>query len=94
MFGTRTRYSGASLGYQLGAIAGGGFAPFIATALYAATGTSLSISVYMFVACAITFACVLFITETYQRDLAEEGDGLDGRIPDAPAARERGPAVG
>jgi metabolite-proton symporter len=71
MFGTRTRYSGASLGYQLGAIVGGGFAPFIATALYAATGTSLSISIYMFVACAITFVSVLFITETYRKNLGE-----------------------
>jgi len=94
MFGTRTRYSGASLGYQLGAIVGGGFAPFIATALYAATGTSMSISAYMLIACAITFACVLFITETYQRDLMEEGAGRGERATDVPTAPERDPAVG
>jgi len=35
MFSTDVRYSGASLGYQLGAILGGAFAPIIATALLA-----------------------------------------------------------
>ena len=38
LFGTRVRYSGASLGYQLASVFAGGFAPLIATALLAANG--------------------------------------------------------
>ena len=38
LFGTRVRYSGASLGYQLASVLRGGFAPLIAAALLAANG--------------------------------------------------------
>ena len=44
LFSTRLRYSGATLAYQLAAILGGGIAPMICTALYATTGTSMSIA--------------------------------------------------
>jgi MHS family shikimate/dehydroshikimate transporter-like MFS transporter len=46
LFGTRVRYSGASLGYQLASVFAGGFAPLIATALLAAGGSSL-VAVYV-----------------------------------------------
>ena len=52
LFATEFRYSGASLGYQIGAICGGGFAPLIATALFAKYHTSMAISVYMAGLCA------------------------------------------
>ena len=38
LFGTRYRYSGASLGYQLASVFAGGFAPLIAAALLTAGG--------------------------------------------------------
>jgi MHS family shikimate/dehydroshikimate transporter-like MFS transporter len=47
MFGEKVRYSGVSLGYQLGAVAGGAFAPLIATALYAKFGTSNAVAAYL-----------------------------------------------
>jgi MFS family permease len=72
MFSARVRYSGASLGYQIGAALGGGFSPLIATALFAATGTTLSISVYMIVLALIAIACVWALTETYQSDMEDE----------------------
>ncbi|WP_342661519.1 Fosfomycin resistance protein AbaF (plasmid) [Rhodococcus ruber] len=50
MFSAEIRYSGASIGYQLGAVLGGGFAPLIATSLLAATGTILSVGAYITVA--------------------------------------------
>lgn len=50
MFSAEVRYSGASIGYQLGAVVGGGFAPLIATALLESTGTILSVGLYVFVA--------------------------------------------
>lgn len=46
-FSTQVRYSGASLAYQLGSVLGGGFAPFVATALLAATGSVYPVAVYL-----------------------------------------------
>ncbi|GAA3825293.1 MFS transporter [Streptomyces phyllanthi] len=46
LFGTSVRYTGASLGYQLGAVLGGGLAPFIAASLFAGTGTTWTIVAY------------------------------------------------
>jgi metabolite-proton symporter len=39
LFDTRVRYSGASLGYGIGSVIAGGFAPLVAAALVAATGS-------------------------------------------------------
>ncbi|GAA3565387.1 MFS transporter [Amycolatopsis ultiminotia] len=47
LFEPRFRYSGSSFAYAVGAVLGGGFAPLIATALQSATGTSLSVALYM-----------------------------------------------
>jgi MFS family permease len=69
MFSARVRYSGASLGYQIASIFAGGLAPFIMTALLAATGSSLSVSVYIFAMGVITFVAVFSIRESFQRDL-------------------------
>ncbi|MGH3146834.1 MAG: MFS transporter [Rubrobacter sp.] len=90
MFGTRVRYSGISLGYQLGAIVGGGFAPFIAASLYAATGTSASVSAYMLASCVITFVSVLLISETYQKDIGEV-EGEERRLISGSPAERRSP---
>jgi metabolite-proton symporter len=68
MFSTEFRYSGASLGYQIGAIFGGGFAPIIATALFAKYGTAMAISGYMAVLCAVSFLSVLVLTETHKKE--------------------------
>jgi MFS family permease len=73
MFSTKVRYSGASLGYQLGAIFGGALAPIIATALLVEFESTLGISVYIAIACAITVVSVSLLTETYQTDLHDRG---------------------
>jgi MFS family permease len=67
LFGTRLRYSGASLAYQLGAIVGGGLAPLIATAILAHYGTPFGVSAYITVMCVITFASALCLPETHDR---------------------------
>ena len=70
LFTTEVRYSGASLGYQIGAIIGGSFAPTIATLLW----TSYDIfwvSVYIAFASLASLASVYFLTETYQTNLNE-----------------------
>ena len=58
LFRTRVRYSGASLGYQLGSAVGGALAPLVATAIQANYHSTFGISVYIAVACALTFASV------------------------------------
>jgi len=72
MFSTKVRYSGASLSYQLGAILGGALAPLLATALLAKFGSTLAISIYMAITCAISFVSVVLLPETYRAKLHEE----------------------
>lgn len=62
LFPVEVRYSGASLGYQIGSVVGGGFAPIIATALYARYESSLSIAVYLSVMCGISFLSVFALS--------------------------------
>ena len=67
LFPVETRYSGASLGYQVGAICGGGFAPIIATALLDKYQSSTAIAGYMAVMCAVSFVSVFLLAETNKR---------------------------
>lgn len=62
LFPVEVRYSGASLGYQIGAVVGGGFAPMIATALVARFHTSASIAVYLAVMCAISLISTVILS--------------------------------
>ncbi len=68
LFSTEVRYSGASLGYQLGAILGGGFAPIIATALLEAHKSSVVIAGYMAVLCTVSLVSILLLAETNKRE--------------------------
>jgi metabolite-proton symporter len=67
LFSTELRYSGASLGYQIGAIFGGGFAPIVATALIARFHTSMSVAVYLAAMYAVSLVSVVLLTESRQR---------------------------
>jgi MFS family permease len=67
LFSPEVRYSGASMGYQLGAILGGGFAPMIASALLAEYQSSMAIAAYWAVLCTIAFISVLLLSETNKR---------------------------
>jgi MFS family permease len=71
LFTTEVRYSGASLGYQLGAIVGGAFAPTIATILWREYAI-VWVSAYMALASVLTLISVMMLTETYQTDLSDE----------------------
>eukprot|EP01133_Synstelium_polycarpum_P025459 gene25459-30559_t len=63
LFPAHIRYSGASLGYQIGAILGGGLAPMIATALYAAFDTSFAITAYFVIIAVISLVSILLLPE-------------------------------
>lgn len=69
MFPADVRFSGASLGYQVASVLAGGLAPFIMTALLAATGASWSVAVYIIGTAVITFVAVGSIRERFRRDL-------------------------
>jgi MFS transporter, MHS family, shikimate and dehydroshikimate transport protein len=73
MFGTRVRYSGASLGYQLASVLSGGFAPLIAAALLAANNDDPTlVAIYMVVMGVITIVATAFARETYRDSIEED----------------------
>jgi MFS family permease len=61
VFDADVRYSGVSTGYTLSQLAGSAFAPTIAAALYAGTGTSDAIVAYLLVVSAISVVCVILL---------------------------------
>ena len=75
LFGTRVRYTGASLVYQLTSVFSGGLAPFFATLLLSWRG-STAVAAYVVVCCAITALATWLAPETHRTTL------------DAPAAPE------
>ena len=72
LFGPRVRYSGASIGAQLGAIVAGGFTPFIAKGLTAINDNSWTlVAAYVVIVAIISAAAAYFGPETSKRNLAE-----------------------
>ncbi len=69
LFNTEVRYSGATLGYQLGAIVGGAFAPTIAAKLWIDYDI-LWVSAYIAFASILSLLSVMMLTETYKSDLS------------------------
>jgi MHS family shikimate/dehydroshikimate transporter-like MFS transporter len=69
LFGTRVRYTGASLGCQVSAALSGGFAPIIATALLAWSGATWSVSLYLIALGLIAAVAVMAAGETSEADL-------------------------
>ena len=71
LFSTEVRYSGATLGYQFGAIIGGAFAPTIAVKLWSDFDI-FWVSFYIAFASMLTLISVMLLTETYKSNLDEE----------------------
>lgn len=67
LFPVEVRYSGASLGYQIGSVFGGGFAPIIATALFERFRSSGSIAVYMAAMCLVSLASTWMLARRAKR---------------------------
>ena len=67
LFGTRVRYSGASLGSQLSSVIAGGLSPFIATALLPYGRGALAS--YVIAMALITIVAVLIASETRHRPI-------------------------
>ncbi|NKX53199.1 MHS family MFS transporter [Arthrobacter sp. E918] len=70
IFPASVRFSGVSISYALGAILGGAFAPTIAQALVNATGSSNSVSLYLFGLTIVSMAAVLILRDRRGIDLS------------------------
>jgi len=82
LFGTRTRYTGASLGYQLAAPFSGGLAPLVATALLGwAGGSTWPITIYLIGLGLITVVSVRLADETNRTDLRHDSGKAAPGIP-------------
>jgi MFS family permease len=64
LFGTRVRYAGASLGFQLGSVLAGGLAPVIAASLVAASGSLATVAWFLVGLGIVTLACLRGLSET------------------------------
>ncbi|MBZ4019277.1 MFS transporter [Streptomyces purpurogeneiscleroticus] len=64
MFGTRVRYTGASLGYQTATLLGAGFSPLIAGSLLASYGGSGPVALLLTAGAAVTALTVWRVRET------------------------------
>ncbi|XVS66356.1 MFS transporter [Actinosynnema sp. CA-299493] len=80
LFGTKVRYSGASIGYQLASIGAGAVAPLIATALLAAYDSSFPIVLYVLGMCVLTVIAVVVAKET-------KGSSLNRTDVEVPSVR-------
>jgi MFS family permease len=70
-FGTGARYTGASLGYQLATLLGGGFTPVLLATLFRNSGGQIyPVAIFLMVAGLISAAAVLAIREGRHNDLA------------------------
>jgi MFS family permease len=68
LFSAETRYTGASLGYQISGVVGGGLAPFIMVLLLASTGTSLSVSGYIIVLAVAALLCIAVLARRARQE--------------------------
>ncbi|MFW0797283.1 MFS transporter [Gordonia sp. CPCC 205515] len=64
LFPITQRYRGIGIGFQVGAVLGGGLAPMIANRIVSATGSVIPVGVYAAVLMAISLCCLLVIKET------------------------------
>jgi hypothetical protein len=74
LFGTRLRYTGASIGYQLASPVAGGLSPLIAVWLVNTyPGQFWPLAQYVIVISVISLACVQLLSETSRKDLSAGG---------------------
>jgi hypothetical protein len=69
LFGTRVRYSGASLGAQLASVFAGALAPLIATALLREGYRGGAIALYVIGLAVVTIVSVILASETHRENI-------------------------
>jgi metabolite-proton symporter len=78
IFGTRVRYTGASLPYQIAGIITSGPTPLIAAYLFAEYHNTVPISGYIAITTVLSLVCAYFLAETFHRDLAADTTEANG----------------
>ncbi|MFF7053775.1 MFS transporter [Streptomyces griseorubiginosus] len=76
MFGTKVRYTGASLGYQGATLVGAGFSPLIATSLVASSGNGTPVALLLCGGSLITALTVFLVRETSRTSLIDPASEL------------------
>jgi MHS family shikimate/dehydroshikimate transporter-like MFS transporter len=77
LFGTKVRYSGISLGFQIGAAIGGGLTPLVAAAVVGwSGGATWPISAFLIVLGSITTLAVVSTRETFGKSIETKLDVL------------------
>ncbi len=76
-FETRVRYTGATMGYQLGTVVAGGLAPIIATAILNATGSGIFVAFYVAGVVVLSFIAIAAGAETYRTNIDGDVAGDD-----------------
>ncbi|MFF0090322.1 MFS transporter [Streptomyces canus] len=76
MFGTKVRYTGASLGYQGATLVGAGFSPLIAGSLVASSGNGTPVALLLCGGSLITALTVWFVRETSRTSLTDPASEL------------------
>jgi MFS family permease len=71
LFPAHVRCTGASLGYQIGSVAGGGLAPLVASALMAFYGRNLAVAMYLAAMCALSFVCIVVLGRGQRAHIAD-----------------------
>ena len=79
LFGTRLRYSGASIGYQLASVLAGALSPIIATSLLAWADHFWPVAAYTAVLSLITVVSTYLASETFQEDITKESSPKSDR---------------
>jgi metabolite-proton symporter len=79
LFSTKLRYSGASMGYQIAGVLGGGIAPLVSIALVSATGTPFAVSFYVLAMVVLTLVALAVAPETARTDLHDEPAAVQDR---------------
>jgi MHS family shikimate/dehydroshikimate transporter-like MFS transporter len=69
LFGTKVRYTGASLGFQVAAAIGGGLAPILATTLTSSMGGTAGVSLLLILLALITLTATFYARETREETL-------------------------
>jgi MFS family permease len=78
LFSTGSRYTGASLGYQIAGL-GGGIAPLVFASVLAAGGSTTTISIIIAAGCVLCIGCVLVLRETATTDLTADPETAAAR---------------
>jgi MFS family permease len=71
LFPTRSRYTGASLGYQIAGI-GAGLAPVVFAGVMAGSGSSAAVAAIIAACCLVSVGCILALGETSRMDLTSD----------------------